>query len=40
MITKEIIKELEKELIAVEYIGQASEVTEKEAENYYNKIIH
>ena len=37
-ITKEDIeKELEKELIAVEYIGQASEVTEKEAENYYNK---
>ena len=34
---EDIEKELEKELIAVEYIGQASEVTEKEAENYYNK---
>ena len=32
-----ILKELEKELIAVQYIGEASEVTEKEAENYYNK---
>lgn len=32
-----ILKELEKELIAVQYIGEESEVTEKEAENYYNK---
>ena len=34
---EDILKELEKELIAVQYIGEASEVTEKEAENYYNK---
>lgn len=34
---EDIEKELEKELIAVEYIGQASEVTEEEAKNYYNK---
>lgn len=33
---EDIEKELEKELIAVEYIGQASEVTEEEAQNYYN----
>ncbi|MBQ6632438.1 MAG: peptidylprolyl isomerase, partial [Romboutsia sp.] len=32
-----ILKELEKELIAVQYIGEESQVTEKEAENYYNK---
>ena len=31
------LKELEKELIAVEYIGKAAEVTEKEAQRYYNK---
>ncbi|WP_296647583.1 peptidylprolyl isomerase [Romboutsia sp. 13368] len=34
---EDILKELEKELIAVQYIGKESEVTEKEAENYYNK---
>ncbi len=33
---EDIEKELEKELIAVEYIGKASEVTEEEAEKYYN----
>lgn len=33
---EDIKKELEKELIAVEYIGGASEVTEEEAEKYYN----
>ena len=30
---EDILKELEKELIAVQYIGEESEVTEKEAEN-------
>ena len=34
---EDIEKELEKELIAVEYIGKAAEVTEKEAQSYYNK---
>ena len=34
---EDIKKALEKELIAVKYIGGASEVTEKEAKNYYNK---
>ena len=34
---EDIEKELEKELIATKYIGEASEVTDKEAENYYNK---
>ena len=34
---EDIEKELEKELIAVQYIGKASEVTEKEAKNYYDK---
>ena len=34
---EDIEKELEKELIAVQYIGQASEVTEEEAQKYYNK---
>ena len=34
---EDIKKELEKELIAVEYIGKAAEVTEKEAQSYYNK---
>ena len=34
---EDIEKELEKELIATKYIGEASKVTEKEAENYYNK---
>ena len=29
-------EDIEKELIAVEYIGKASEVTEEEAEKYYN----
>ena len=34
---EDIEKELEKELISTKYIGEASEVTDKEAENYYNK---
>lgn len=34
---EDIEKELEKELIATQYIAQASEVTEKEAQNYYDK---
>lgn len=34
---EDIEKELEKELIAVQYIGEASEVTEEEAKNYYDK---
>ena len=34
---EDIKKELEKELIATKYIGEESEVTEKEAKNYYNK---
>ena len=33
----DIEKEVEKELIATTYIGQESEVTEKEAQTYYNK---
>lgn len=33
---EDIEKELEKELIATKYIGEASEVTDTEAENYYN----
>lgn len=37
-ITKERIKaDLEKELIATKYIGQASEVNDTEAKNYYDK---
>lgn len=37
-IPKETIKKnLEKELIATAYLGEASEVSDKEAENYYNK---
>lgn len=37
-LTKEYIKkELEKELIAIKYVGEASEVSDKEAKNYYDK---
>ncbi|MGL6107116.1 peptidylprolyl isomerase [Romboutsia sp.] len=32
-----IRKNLEKELIATKYLGEASDVSDKEAENYYNK---
>lgn len=37
-LTKDYVKkELEKELIATKYIGQASDVSDKEAKNYYDK---
>src|SRR5699024_6706805 len=37
MAREDIEKELEKELIATKYIGEAAEVTDKEPENYYNR---
>ncbi|WP_042275224.1 peptidylprolyl isomerase [[Clostridium] dakarense] len=37
MTKEDVEKDLEKELIATQYMAKESEVTDKEAENYYNK---